>query len=400
MLTLEQALASVLGGIRAAEESETLALPDADGRFLAADAVARVDNPAFDNSAMDGYAVRRAELQAGALKLPLAGESRCGDRAKVLAAGSAMRIFTGAPLPSGADAVVPQEDVQREGECAFFAELPALGANIRRRGEDFSAGAVLYRRGRRLRAYDLALLQTAGLDRIEVFRRARALVIATGDELANAGAAIAAGQIYESNRLAALLQLRGLGVHAEDGGIVRDEIEALRAALAPARRYDFVITCGGASVGDHDLVRDVFAEIGEIALWSVRLKPGKPLAFGRLGERTHFFALPGNPVSSLVTYKLFVEPAVIAWNHGEPRRPELAASAANGFRRPPGRTEFLRARIYTEDGELHAQVLSGQGSHMLGTLRDTNALIRVEAESPGFEAGARVRVIPLTLDFS
>ncbi len=400
MLTVEQALASVVAGIRAADETEVVAVAEADGRFLAVDAVARVDNPPFDNSAMDGYAIRRADLPALTLKLPVAGESRCGDLIKGLADDSAMRIFTGAPLPSGADTVVPQEDVRREGEEVFFAELPALGANIRHRGEDFGAGTVLYRRGRRLRAVDLALLTTAGLDKIEVFRCPRALVVATGDELAPAGAAIAPGQIYESNRLAALLQMRALGVCTDDGGIVRDDIQALRAALAPARRYDFVITCGGASVGDHDLVRDVFAEIGEIALWNVRLKPGKPFAFGRVGERTHFFALPGNPVSSLVTYKLFVEPAVVAWNHGEPQRPELTASAVNGFHRRPGRTEFLRARMYTEAGDLCVQVLSGQGSHMLGTLRDTNALIRVEAESPGFESGARVRVIPLTLDIS
>ncbi len=400
MLTLEQALAAILTGLRRAAATEVLALPEAEGRFLAVDVRAEVDNPAFDNSAMDGYAVRVADLQGEGSSLPVVGESRCGDDVKRLAPGTAMRIFTGAPLPSGADAVAIQEEVRREEGQAVFPRVPGRGANIRRRGEDFRAGEVLYRRGRRLRAHDLALLTTAGVTRIESFRRARALVIATGDELARPGEELRPGQIYESNRLAVLLQLRALGVDAEDGGIVHDDVRALRAALAASSEYDFIVTSGGASVGDHDLVRDVFSQIGEIELWNVRVKPGKPLAFGRIGTRAHFFALPGNPVSSFVIYKFFVEPAVIAWNHGEPPRPELAAVAANGFRRTAGRTEFLRARIYNEAGELRAQVLTGQGSHMLGTLRHTNAFIRVEADSTGFDAGEQVRVIPLTLDFS
>lgn len=400
MLTLEQALAAILTGLRRAAATEVLALPEAEGRFLAVDVRAEVDNPAFDNSAMDGYAVRVADLRGGRSSVPVVGQSRCGDDVKPLAPGTAMRIFTGAPLPSGADAVAIQEEVRCEDGRAVFPRVPPPGANVRRRGEDFRAGEVLYRRGRRLRAHDLALLTMAGVTRIESFRRARALVIATGDELARPGKELRPGQIYESNRLAVLLQLRALGVDAEDGGIVRDDVRALRTALAAASEYDFIITSGGASVGDHDLVRDVLSQIGEIELWNVRVKPGKPLAFGRIGTRAHFFALPGNPVSSFVIYKFFVEPAVIAWNHGEPPRPELAAVAANAFRRTAGRTEFLRARIYNEAGELRAQVLIGQGSHMLGTLRHTNAFIRVGADSTGFDAGEQVRVIPLTLDFS
>jgi len=231
-----------------------------------------------------------------------------------------------------------------------------------------------------------------------VFRRPRALVVATGNELVTPGHNLAPGQIYESNRLATAIQLEELGVQVSDGGIVPDDAQALRALLARAHEFDFVITSGGASVGDHDLVKQVFADIGEIQFWKARIKPGKPIAFGRLGARTHFFALPGNPVSSLVTFKLFVEPAVVAWCHATPRLWELPARALNDFKREPGRMEFVRARLQSKDGELQATVLRGQGSHMLGTLRETNGLIRVAETSAGFATGERVSVIPLRLD--
>lgn len=239
-----------------------------------------------------------------------------------------MRIFTGAPLPRGADTVVIQENAAREGDRVRLPETTRPDQHLRRAGEDFRAGETLYAIGRRLKPADLAVLATAGVERVAVFARARALVISTGNELVEPGATLAPGQIYESNRLATLVQLRALGVEAVDGGIARDDAGSLRDALAAAGEYDFVITSGGASVGEHDLVRDVIGELGEIDLWKVRVKPGKPIAFGRLGARAHFFALPGNPVSSLVTFKLFVEPAVRAWHHATPDCVELTARAA------------------------------------------------------------------------
>jgi molybdopterin molybdotransferase len=266
---------------------------------------------------------------------------------------------------------------------------------LRRRGEDFRAGELLYEPGRRLSAYDLALLSTAGVAQVPVVARPRVLVVATGDELVAPGQALKPGQIYESNRLSTLLQLEALGAETVDGGTVRDDPAVLRALLKGAGDYDFIITSGGASVGDHDLVKQVFAEIGEISFWKAKIKPGKPVAFGRLGERTHFFALPGNPVSSLVTFKLFVEPALYAWHHGKPPVLELPAIAANRFQRNPGRMEFLRARLYSENGELKAECLKGQGSHMLGTLRHTNGFIRLGEDSTGFEPGTRVTALPL-----
>lgn len=398
MLTLEQAQAEILRAIRRTDARETVTLDRAGGRYLAESARAQVDHPAFDNSAMDGYALRAADLAAASFNLPVSGESSCGDPPKRLASGTAMRIFTGAPLPEGADTIVIQENAVREGDRVRVPETTKSGQHLRRAGEDFRTGETLYERGRRLASADIAVLATAGVDRVEVWARARALVISTGNELVEPGAPLSPGQIHESNRLATLMQLRALGVEAVDGGIARDDLRSLRDALAPAGEYDFVVTSGGASVGEHDLVRDVIGELGEINLWKVRVKPGKPVAFGRLGARAHFFALPGNPVSSLVTFKLFVEPAVLVWNHGTPACVELTARAAAAYRRRPDRTEFLRARLYVEEGVLHAEALKGQGSHMIGTLRHTNGLIRLEAESEGFAVGDALRVLPLTLE--
>ena len=395
MLSLAEAQAAIFARIQPATRTEVLALARAHGRYVAVGLHACVDNPAFDNSAMDGYALNSRDLIAHGLVLPVTGESSCGSAPQTLTPGTAMRIFTGAPLPAGADTIVMQEDVVHEGGGMRFPAAATPGPHVRRRGEDFRAGELLYEPGRRLSAYDLALLSTAGVAQIPVAVRPRVLVVATGDELVAPGQELKPGQIYESNRLSTLLQLEALGADAVDGGTVRDDPAALRALLKSAGDYDFIITSGGASVGDHDLVKQVFAEIGEISFWKAKIKPGKPVAFGRIGQRAHFFALPGNPVSSLVTFKLFVEPALYAWHHSKPPVLELPAIAANSFQRQPGRMEFLRARLYSEHGELKAECLKGQGSHMLGTLRHTNGFIRLDEDDDGFAPGARVTVLPL-----
>jgi molybdopterin molybdotransferase len=401
MLSLEEAQEALCALLTSAELVERVPLDHADGRYVAAPLHAVVDNPAFDNSAMDGYALRAADVDsAQGQNLPLYGESACGDTPAALIAGTAMRIFTGAPLPADADTVVIQEQAEAEEELVHFPGNIVPGANIRRRGEDFRAGDTLYEPGRRLTVFDLALLSSAGVDSVEVFRRPRALVVATGDELVAPGQPLAPGKIYESNRLATRLLLEQCGAEVIDGGTVADAPDALLAVLEQAGEYDFLITSGGASVGDHDLVKQVFAQIGKIHFWKVRIKPGKPIAFGRVGSRCHFFALPGNPISSLVTFKLFVEPALARWHHAKHHRLELAALADGEFRRKPGRMEFLRARLWTRDGRLLARALPGQGSHMLGTLRETNGFIVLPADADGYGDGAELRVTPLTLDFS
>ena len=395
MLTLAQAQQKIIAGIHPATQTETTDLAEANGRYLAAAVTARVANPAFDNSAMDGYAVNTADLADNDFNLPLVGESYCGiDAQPTLTAGTTMRIFTGAPLPAGADTVVIQEDIKQEDDHIVFPRTIHADQNIRRQGEDFAQGQILYHPGQRIVSHDLALLGTAGVAELSVYRRARVLVVATGDELVTPGQALRFGQIYESNRLVTLAQCQQFGVEVVDGGTVKDDVEALRDMLADSGDYDFVITSGGVSVGDHDLVKQVFAEIGEINFWKAKIKPGKPVAFGLIGERTHFFGLPGNPVSSLVTYKLFVEPALAVWYHGSPDSMMFTAIAVNDYKRRPGRTEFLRAQLHTEGGQLYAKVLPGQGSHMVGSLAQTDGLVRMEAEQAVIKAGENVMVLP------
>lgn len=401
MLTLEEAQAALLGQVSPATGRENVPIEAALGRYVAAPVHALVDNPAFDNSAMDGYALRSTDLAAAGTPptLPLAGESACGDKPGRLPPASAMRIFTGAPLPDGADTVVIQEDTVPGDQKVTLPVDVAPGRHIRRRGEDFSTNDILYNPGRRLGAYDLALLSSAGVAMVPVIPQPRALVLATGNELVPPGQPLGPGQIYESNRLATLVQLKTLGVAVHDGGTVPDNLEALREVLRQAAGYDFVISSGGASVGDHDLVKQVFTELGEINFWRVGIKPGKPVAFGRLGTRTHFFALPGNPVSNLVTFKLFVEPALIRWHHGHYAPAQFDAVAAGAYQRRPGRREFVRARLTIHAGTVHAEPLAGQGSHMLAPLRDTNSFIIVAEESSGFQHGDTVSVMPLSLEW-
>lgn len=394
MLTLDEARAAILAQIAPTTDSERVALRDAIGRVLAEDVHARVDHPAFDNSAMDGYALRAADL-ADTDTLPVAGESRCGRSPPALTPATVMRIFTGAPLPAGADAIAIQENVARVGANARISGTVKGGQHIRRRGEDFVAGTPLYRRGSALRIADLGVLATAGHAEVPVCRRPRAIVFATGDELCTLDRPLAPGQVYESNRQVTLAQLQAAGADVTDGGVIPDTLPAVTQALKAAQDFDFIITSGGASVGDHDLVNRALSEIGQVYFWKVRIKPGKPVAFGRIGRCGHFFALPGNPVSSLVTFKLFVEPAVLAWQHAASEWVEFDAVALNSFTREPGRMEFLRAHLSIEAGAWRVQALAQQGSHMIGALRATNGLIKLEADVSGFVLGERVRVLPL-----
>lgn len=395
MLSCDQAREQIEALLRPCRRQEQAPLARADGRWLAADLPARLANPAFDNSAMDGYALRAAD-PGGDGSLPLRGEASCGDAPASLEPGTCMRIFTGAPLPAGADTVVIQEEVRVDGERVTFPEALQPGDNVRRRGEDFQPGQPLYRAGRRLRPMDLALLAANGYDAVPVMARPRVLVLATGNELVAPGEALPGpGQIYESNRQATMAALVRAGAEVDDGGIVADDLACLRRLLDRADDYDFIITSGGASVGDHDLVRDAFAERGQLNLWRVRVKPGKPLAFGLIGERSHFFALPGNPVSSLVTFLLFAEPALRVWSGGSGDLLLLPAVMAANYRRRPGREEYLRAHLQVRDGRLEATALAGQGSHMLAPIAAANGLIRIPADSAGADAGQNIEVLPL-----
>ena len=372
--------------------SETVPLAQAGGRVLVADAVARRTQPPFAASAMDGYAVRAAEAAVGAT-LPVIGEAAAGRRfSGALPAGAAVRIFTGAPVPEGADAILIQEDARREGERITVAEAPKPGEHVRPAGGDFAEGDRLAA-PRRLTPRDVALLAAMNLPEVTVSRRPRVALIATGDELVLPGETPGPDQIVSSNNFGLAAMLDAIGADPVLCPIARDSRDSLMAALEPARDADFIVTLGGASVGEHDLVASVFAESGlSLDFWKIRMRPGKPLMAGRLGEAV-MIGLPGNPVSAMVCGEVFVRPAIDA-ALGLPARPRETRPARLAHPMPANgpREHYMRAEV-AADGA--ATVFENQDSSLLATLARANALVVREPDAPALPEGAEVRQIPL-----
>jgi molybdopterin molybdotransferase len=374
--------------------TERIALGLSVGRVLAEALIAQNPLPSFDYSAMDGYAVAAQNFPGdGPWTLPVRGESRAGAEPGALSPGSACRIFTGAPIPSGADTVVMQEDVTRVGDDAQLTERPRLGSHIRRRGDDIAQGASALGRGTRLNAFQIGL--AAALDRSElvVARRPRVTILCTGEELRAPGSVGTPGSIPDSNgpSLAALVTSAG-GI-AQLAPRVGDTLEATEQAVRAALRgSDLLLTVGGVSVGEHDLVRAALTNVGaELEFWKVQIKPGKPLAFGRFGE-TRILGLPGNPVSAQLTFALFGMPLLRAMQ-GD-RRPVPARGRArlhSDLRQKPGRTGFYRAVL---EGDL-AITADNQASGSTASLAYADALLIVPAESAGLNAGESVELIRL-----
>jgi molybdopterin molybdotransferase len=374
--------------------SESVALEHCAGRVLAEDLVARAPLPGFDYSAMDGYAVASAELSgAGPWSLPVRGESRAGALAPKLAPNSVCRIFTGAPIPDGADSVVMQEDVLRDGDSARFTLAPGAGAHIRRRGEDLAEGAIALARGTRLNAFRIGLV--AAVDRADVLvaRRPKVAILCTGEELRQPGSPAVPGTIPDSNgpSLAALVQSAGgvTDIRPRTGDTLAATEEALRAAL---RDTDLLLTVGGVSVGEHDLVRAALSNVGaQLDFWKVQIRPGKPLAFGRF-DQTLILGLPGNPVSAQLTFALFGMPLLRAMQGDQkPVPPRGRVRLQSALRHTPGRTGFYRAQL---DGDL-AITSSNQASGSTASLAHADALLIVPAESTGLAAGDSVEMMRL-----
>jgi molybdopterin molybdotransferase len=363
------------------------------GRVPAEDVRAGTDQPPFPVSAMDGYAVRRADSGPRRVIATAPAGHPYTDR---LGAGEAVRIFTGGVVPDGADAIVIQEDARREGDAVHFAEADASPAHIRPAGLDFKAGDVLARAGRRLTARDLSLLAAGDIARLEVRRRPRIAIAAIGDELSRPGTERKPGGIVASSGYGLAAMIQGWGGAPCDFGILPDTVAEI-ATIADADA-DLLITLGGASVGDHDLVR---AALGtkDFALdfWKVAMRPGKPLIFGRLGK-TPLLGLPGNPVSTLVCALLFVRPAIDAMLGTQSRLPTLAAKLAAPLPKNGTRQDYLRARVFRRDGEYWAEAFAAQDSSMLRVFAEADGLI---VRAPGAEAamvGERVEVILLDLN--
>lgn len=392
LLSIDDALARVL--VHAAPlEAEQVELAGALGRVLAADAVAAVDLPPFPSSAMDGYAVRAGDTPG---RLAVIGESAAGRPAEqALAAGSAIAISTGAVVPDGADAVVPVEDVAVDGSAVETGPT-VVGANIRRRGDDVAAGAIVVARGMPLTPPRAAALAAAGVATLTCARRPHVVVASTGSELRPPGAPLARGQIYESNAVLLAGQAETEGAAVERRGPVPDDEGPLRAALADALEADVLVTSGGVSVGPHDLVRRLLAEAGvEEVFWGVAVRPGKPLFFGVRG-RTLVFGLPGNPVSALVGFELFVRPALAALQGRTPPGPAFRPGRlAAPVRRDVRRDQLVRATTRRDDDAVLLEPVSGQESHMIVRAVAADALALVPRGEGELPEGATVAYLPL-----
>ncbi len=395
-LTVEQALERVLAETGPVSGTETLQISDALDRVLAQPVAARIDVPPARNAAMDGYALRTADGQAGN-RLRLVGVSAAGHPWNgPVGPGECIRILTGAVVPEDAETVVMQEhaSVVDGGEVVLERDA-AHGAHIRGRAEDTRAGTVILDAGRRLTAADIGLLASQGIGEVIAVRRPRVAFFTTGDELVPIGQPLGPGQIHDSNRYTLAALLKRYPVEFIDLGVIADTEEAVRSALTQAgAKADLILTTGGVSVGDADFVSRLLQQEGQVGFWKVAMKPGRPLAFGRFGNAL-FLGLPGNPVSAMATFSLFVRPALLRLSGTAADPPwTLRARVLEDLRKNPGRTDFQRGILEQRDGGWVVRSTGGQGSHQLRSMSLANAYIRLPAESSGAKAGEEVEVIP------
>ena len=356
MLTMAQALDALMAGVRPITETETVDTLEANGRVLAAPVTSTLRVPPADNTSMDGYAMRAADVPAAGTRLPVSQRIPAGHVGTELAPGTAARIFTGGLIPAGADAVVMQEQCQADGDAVIVNHVPASGEWIRRAGEDIESGSQILPAGARLSPQALGLAASVGQATLDVVRRMRVAVFFTGDELAMPGEPLKPGAIYNSNRFTLRGLLENLGCEVSDFGIVPDTLAATRDTLRRAAEgNDLIITSGGVSVGEEDHIRPAVTAEGRLDLWQIAIKPGKPLAFGQVANGTDlptfFIGLPGNPVSSFVTFLLFVRPFLLRMQGVADVTPRRIAMRAD-FDLPKGdrRNEFLRARLNDAGG--------------------------------------------------
>jgi molybdopterin molybdotransferase len=398
-LKLEDALERILADARPVDGTETLAIRSALGRVLAADVVSTIDVPAHTNSAMDGYAYASRDLQSdGETRLTIIGVSAAGKPfTGNVAAGQCTRVLTGAAIPAGTDSVVMQENVELEGDIAILAAGQKAGQHVRHAGEDIAAGDVALRAGTHLRPAELGIIASLGVSEVSVRRRPRVAFFSTGDELRHVGEALEKGQIYDSNRYTIYGMLMRLGVEAIDMGVVRDERDAVARAFSDAAAVaDAIITSGGVSVGDADYVTETLERSGSVGFWKVAMKPGRPLAFGRIGDAL-FFGLPGNPVSVMATFYQLVQPALQSLAGLPDPAPPLSVMAvcAEALRTKPGRREFQRGVLSREpDGRLVVRRTGTQGSGVLSSMSAANCFIVLAEDSGSVAAGDEVTVQP------
>ncbi len=395
--SFDDALAALLVNAKAIEATKTLPSLDVAGRILARPLVSTIDVPAFDNSAMDGYALAIADFGAMPARFPVTQRIAAGAVGQPLAAGEAARIFTGAPIPSGCNAVVMQEDCEEiDGQLTVKGAV-SPGQHIRCRGEDITAGTQVLPAGQRLQPQDIALAASVGVAELQVNARLKVGLLFTGDELTMPGEPLPPGGIYNSNRYALSALLGRLGCVVNDYGNVPDTAEATRDALAEAAaENDVVISCGGVSVGEEDHVKAAVGSLGALQLWRIAMKPGKPLAFGRVADAA-FIGLPGNPVSSFITFVLLARPYLLKRMGATDYLPQrIPVKAGFDWPKPDKRREFLRVKLeFDAQGEAIARLYPNQGSGVMTSLVWGDGLIDLPA-GQSVKAGDRVSYIALS----
>jgi len=394
-LHVDKARAAIRACLAPVREIERVPVRAALGRVLAEDIVPGIDVPGHDNTAMDGYALRHADLGAGATVLEEIGAALAGRTfAGMVDAGQCVRVTTGAVMPSGADTVVVQEVVKVRGTRVTIPPGQKAGQNVRAAGEDLRKGVAVLRPGQWLRPAELGLIASLGIGEVQVRRRVRVAFFSTGDELASIGTALKAGEVYDSNRYTLHGMLTRLGVEIQDLGVVRDDPAQLEAAFRKAaQRADAIVTTGGVSVGEADFVKPMMAKLGEALFWRIAMRPGRPMAFGRIGE-AFLFGLPGNPVAVMVTFYQFVREALLrlGGRGDDCALPLLTVAAAEPLRKVPGRTEFQRGILFQDGGELRVKTTGQQGSGVLRSMSEANCFIVLEHERSKVAAGDAVKV--------
>ena len=387
--------------VQPVRETESVSPMQALDRILAEDVVSPISVPPHDNSAMDGFAFRGSEMQTGqATRLRVVGTALAGKAwAGSCGTGECVRIMTGAIMPAGLDTVAPQELVQVEGEqVTVQAGLLQPGDNRRLQGEDLMSGRPALLAGTRLTPAACGLIASLGLPQVKVWRRPRVAYFSTGDEILSLGEPLREGAVYDSNRYTVFGLLTRLGCEVIDMGVVKDQPQLLEAAFREAaNQADAIITSGGVSVGEADHTKAMMKKLGDVAFWRIAMRPGRPMAVGRLNDDRHsavLFGLPGNPVAVMVTFAAFVRPALqklMGWN--APPQPMLRARAVETMRKKPGRTEYQRGIVEQRDGELWVRLTGNQGSGVLSSMVQANGLIVLGHEQPTVKSGDWVDVM-------
>jgi molybdopterin molybdotransferase len=392
-LRVDKACEAIRSCLSPITQTESVSVRDALGRVLAVDIVPQINVPAHDNSAMDGYAVRFSDLEKSTslkeIGTALAGKPYAGK----LGAGECVRIMTGAVMPAGADTVVIQEVVKKEGDRITIPPGQKKAQNVRYAGEDLKIGIPVLRAGKLLTPADIGLIASLGIGEAKVKRKLRVAFFATGDELASIGKPLKEGEIYDSNRYTLHGMLSRLGMELIDMGVVRDAPDLLERAFRQASgKADAVITTGGVSVGEADFVRQLMNRLGEVLFWKIAMRPGRPMAFGKIGN-AFLFGLPGNPVAVMVTFYQFVRDALVFMSGRDAAAlPLLKVPCAENLRKVPGRTEYQRGILFQEQGGWKVRTTGQQGSGVLRSMSEANCFIVLEHERGAVKAGEPVSV--------